>query len=104
MMRFSAILYKRENFCDFLFAFLHIKSFLKRGVNSFLLEKNPFQKYGKKYFSRLSHLNMYSNPFSLACPRLLDIGFVQIWTAILYFPEISGCKTCYRYTMVNFNI
>ena len=78
MMRFSAILYKRENFCDFLFAFLHIKSFLKRGINSFLLEKNPFQKYGKKYFSRLSHLNMYSNPFSLACPRLLDIGFADL--------------------------
>ena len=30
--RFSAILYKGDNLCDFLFAFLHTKSLLKRGL------------------------------------------------------------------------
>ena len=30
--RFCAILYKGDNLCDFLFAFLHTKSLLKKGL------------------------------------------------------------------------
>ena len=30
--RFSAILYKPDNFCDFLFAFLNTKSLVKSGL------------------------------------------------------------------------
>ena len=41
--RFSAILYKGDNFCDFLLASLHTKP-LPRGAHSSLLEKTPFQK------------------------------------------------------------
>ena len=52
---FCATSAKEDNFCDFLFAFLHTKSLLKgayskrknlllKGANSFLLEKTPFQK------------------------------------------------------------
>ena len=35
MDRFSAMFYKGDNFCDFLFAFLHINSFLQRNEKKF---------------------------------------------------------------------
>ena len=44
--RFSAIIYKGHNFCDFLFPFLHIKLLLK-GVYS---ERKAFAPKGSKCF------------------------------------------------------
>ena len=47
---FSVICHKENNFCDFLFAFMHTKYILQRyllypmGVKSFLLEKMPFSE------------------------------------------------------------
>ena len=52
--RICAISAKGGNFCDFLFALLHTKHFLKRrlplllGANSFLIEKAVFR--GRKFF------------------------------------------------------
>ena len=44
--RFSAIFYKEDNYCDFLFAFLHTKSVLKRVFS----KKERMWPQGKQFF------------------------------------------------------
>ena len=70
--RFS-ISYKGNNFCDFLFAYLHSNTLLKRGLlqkgricsphplgaNCFLLEETSFQKGGKAILAILSGCRMH---------------------------------------------
>ena len=73
---FSAILSKKDNFCDFPFAFLHIKSRLKEkqrstlkgkhllplGANAFLFEQTLLQKISQTILAELSPLKVYQSP------------------------------------------
>ena len=58
LVRFSAIFEKRRMFCDFLFAFLHAKPLLKRGlvykdrILEFIQKKKPF--IGRQPFDLIS--------------------------------------------------
>ena len=53
--RCSAIVYMGEDFCDFLFALLHIKPLLKtKEINLLPLEQTPFQKGPKSIMAEWS--------------------------------------------------
>ena len=54
--RFSALFYKGDNFCDFLFAFLHMNSLQMASKGDFSFSFRLFQKGGKTNLTSTSYL------------------------------------------------
>ena len=76
--RFSVIFYKGDNFCDILFAFLHIRLFLKRGLLITLWSKLfPFR----------------ADPFSEGCQNSFD-GTTSPENVYIHSPRLRCFVAC----------
>ena len=98
--RFSDIFYKQDKFCDFLFAFLHTRPLLKRGLlkkericfqgeqNAFLFKWTPFQKESNTIVIFISYPISPETPISARGPSgwygCLNLIWGMIWKLPYY--------------------